>query len=435
MYSIGIFTNELSLARILKLDQVMGKENQITYLPYTSPQHLRFLYEQNQNQFDGLLFSGSYPYNVIRNFFPEVEETPHAYFDLSPLDYYKTIAYLSVQRPELDFTRVYFDRPQVPVDFESIFLCSDAPMLGTAPIDWQKVEAVDWYQPLQTYYKELWDSGAVDLLVTRFASMAEFFERNHIRHYYLAPSRETMLETYQNLLAQLDTRSIRETAACIGLLQSPEKLTEEQTQMLWDALQTYHKQKGMPFLIYRQEKWFELTTNISVLKELTQQYTISPMAAFLSERLPFSVCIGWGCSSSVMDAQRNGHRALKQAMQLGTTATFIVTDDNRLIGPLSSERRITYSDSPDPALFQLSEKVGISPLYLSKIQGVLRQKGACTLASEELAFFLDVTTRSASRILNKLEAAGVAKVEYNRQLNLRGRPAKIYSIDLDQFPG
>lgn len=433
MYSIGIFTNELSLARILKLDQVMGKENQITYLPYTSPQHLRFLYEQNQNQFDGLLFSGSYPYNVIRNFFPEVEETPHAYFDLSPLDYYKTIAHLAVQQPKLDFSRVYFDRPQVPVDFESIFLCGDAPVLGTAPIDWQKVDALDWYQPLQTYYKELWDSGAVDLLVTRFASMAEFFDLHQIRHYYLAPSRETMLETYQHLLLQLDTRSIRETAACVGLLQSPDKLTEDQTQLLWDALHAYNKQQGMPFLIYRQAKWFELTTNVSVLKELTQQYTVSPMAAFLADRLPFPVCIGWGCSSSVMDAQRNGHRALKEAMQLGTTATYIVADDNRLIGPLSSQRRIIYSDAPNPALFQLSEKVGISPLYLSKIYGVLRQKGTPTLSSEELAFFLNVTTRSASRILNKLESAGVAKVEYNRQLNLRGRPAKIYSVDLEQF--
>lgn len=434
MYSIGIFTNELSLTRILKLDQEIGKKNQITYLPYTSPQHLQFLYEQNQNQFDGLLFSGSYPYNVIRKFFPDVEETPHAYFDLSSLDYYKAIAYLAVQYPQLDFSRVYFDRPQVPVDFESIFSRSDAPRLGTASIDWKNVDALDWYQPLQAYYKELWDSGAVDLLVTRFASMTEFFDANQIRHYYLAPSRETMLETYQNLLLQLDTRSIRETAACIGFVQSPEKLSEKQSEQLWGELQAYNKQLGMPFLIYRQERWFELTTNISVLKDLSQQYTVSPMAAFLSDRLSFPVCIGWGCSSSVMEAHRNGHRALKQAVQLGTTATFIVTDDNRLIGPLSSERRIVYSDSPDPALYQLSEKVGISPLYLSRIHAVLRQKGAATLSSEELAFFLNVTTRSASRILNKLEAAGAAKVEYNRQLNLRGRPAKIYSIDLTQFP-
>ena len=152
MYSIGVFTNELSLQRILKLNDLLSQRSYITYLPYTSPDHLRFLYEENQGKFDALLFSGSYPYNVIRKFFPQVADVPHAYFDLSPVDYYKAIAALAIQHPGLDFTRVYFDRPQVPVDFKSIFLQEDAPRLGTAPIDWPNVDAPDWYVPLQEYY-------------------------------------------------------------------------------------------------------------------------------------------------------------------------------------------------------------------------------------------------------------------------------------------
>ena len=82
MYSIGVFTNELSLQRILKLNDLLSQRSYITYLPYTSPDHLRFLYEENQGKFDALLFSGSYPYNVIRKFFPQVADVPHAYFDL-----------------------------------------------------------------------------------------------------------------------------------------------------------------------------------------------------------------------------------------------------------------------------------------------------------------------------------------------------------------
>ncbi|MFR6186737.1 MAG: hypothetical protein ACLUJG_15260 [Lawsonibacter sp.] len=31
--------------------------------------------------------------------------------------------------------------------------------------------------------------------------------------------------------------------------------------------------------------------------------------------------------------------------------------------------------------------------------------------------------------MKKLEEGGLARVEYNRQLNFRGRPAKIYTID------
>ena len=101
MYSIGVFTNELSLQRILKLNDLLSQRSYITYLPYTSPDHLRFLYEENQGKFDALLFSGSYPYNVIRKFFPQVADVPHAYFDLSPVDYYKAIAALAIQHPRL----------------------------------------------------------------------------------------------------------------------------------------------------------------------------------------------------------------------------------------------------------------------------------------------------------------------------------------------
>lgn len=429
MYSIGVFTNELTLQQILKLDHVIRERSNVTYLPYTSPEHLRFLYEENQGKFDGLLFGGSYPYHVICKFYPQAADIPHAYFDILPLDYYKTIACLAVQNPGLDFSRVYFDRPQVPVDFEAIFPQGDAPRLGTAPIDWPNVDALDWYLPLQDYYKDLWDSGSVDLLVTRFASMRDYFQAHHIRHQYLFPCQETMLETYQTLLLQLDTSAMRETAACVALIDSPQALTEQEKQVLWDRLQQFNKRSGMPFLTYRLQDRLEVTTNISTLKELTQNYTTCPLTGFLTESLSAPICVGWGSAGTVAEAHQNGLRALKQALQRGSTSTFIAIENNVVIGPLSSVHRMVYSDAPDRELIRLSEQVGISPLYLSKIFYIIQQKGSNTISSEELAFFLSITTRSASRILNKLEAGGLARIEYNRQLNLRGRPAKIYAID------
>ena len=140
-----------------------------------------------------------------------------------------------------------------------------------------------------------------------------------------------------------------------------------------------------------------------------------------------------GCGSNVIDAHRNAHRAMKEALLCKSSAAFIVMEDNVIIGPLSSIRRITYSDSPSQNLSEISERLSISPLYLSKIISVLSQKGGDTLSAEELAFYLDITTRSASRILSKLETGGLATVQYNRQLNLRGRPAKIYKIHVQDM--
>ena len=432
MNSIGIFATARSLQHIMEIDQEMRRHCNVTYLPYTSPEHLKFLYEQNMDQFDALLFGGSYPYDVLNSIFGPITR-PFAYFNVSDRDYYKLIASLAVQQPDLDFSRVYFDTPDIPVDFYSIFQRNDRPFLGEAPIDWESVDPTDWYQPLKDYYLELWNSGKVDLLVTRFSGLEEFFNAHQIHYLYLPPSSESMLETFRGLMMQLNAVSMHDSAACIGLIRSPQLLSKEQWATLGIRLQTCNKQFGMPFLIYEHSDHYELTTNISILKELSHQYTTCPVTAFLESGVDFPICVGWGCGSNVIDAHRNAHRAMKEALLCKSSAAFIVMEDNVIIGPLSSIRRITYSDSPSQNLSEISERLSISPLYLSKIISVLSQKGGDTLSAEELAFYLDITTRSASRILSKLETGGLATVQYNRQLNLRGRPAKIYKIHVQDM--
>jgi len=417
----------------MRIDPELREQSNITYLPYSSPDHLKYLYEQNYEQFDAFLFSGSYPYNVLRKSFGSIGK-PHAHCNISDRDYYKLIAQLAVQEPGLDFSRVYFDRPEIPVDFDSIFRREDVPLLGTAPIDWNTVDASDWYQPLKEYYLELWSSGRVDLLVTRFGSMDDYFRQHQIRFRYLAPSPESMLETYRGLLMQLSTDGMRDASACLGLIRSSRPLEDSQWAALGARLQACNRQLGMPFLVYEHGAHYELTTNTSVLKDLSRQYTACPVTAFLEEGLDFPICVGWGCANNVIDAHRNAQRAMKEAVLCKTSAAFIVMADNVIIGPLSSARRITYSDAPSQQLADLSGRLAVSPLYLSKIASVLAQKGENTLSAEELSYFLNITPRSASRILAKLEAGGLATVQYHRQLNLRGRPAKIYQIDLGQKP-
>ena len=433
MYSIGLITTERSLRHIMKIDLQLREQCNITYLPYSSPEHLKFLYEQNADRFDAFLFSGSYPYNVLKRQFGTINK-PHAHFDISDRDYYRLIAELAVQEPTLDFTRVYFDRPEITVDFYSIFHRTDAPLLGSAGIDWQTEDASDWYLPLQQYYLSVWESGKADLLVTRFGSMSDYFAQHQIRHRYLSPSSESMLQTFRGLMMQLSAGHRHDAAASIGIVCSQHKLTEEQWKLLGTRLQSCNRQLGMPFLIYEHGDHYEITTNSSVLQDLSQEYTACPITTFLDGGTDFPVCVGWGCAGTVIDAHRNAQRAARQALLCKSSASFIVMDDNVIIGPLSNVRRIAYSEIPSVELAKLSRSISLSPIHLSKIASILTQKGNDTISAEELAFYLDLTTRSASRILSRLESGGLATVQYNRQLNMRGRPAKIYKINLQNIP-
>ena len=84
---------------------------------------------------------------------------------------------------------------------------------------------------------------------------------------------------------------------------------------------------------------------------------------------------------------------------------------------------------PTNRIDYLRKKTGLSSLTLHRVISVIQQKNTNSISAEELAFFLNVTVRSASRILSKLEASGAAIVAQQRQLNLRGRPTKIYTIN------
>lgn len=433
MYSIGIFATTKSLKSIMNIDQEMRRQCNVTYLPYTSPEHLEFLYKQNMDQFDGFLFGGSYPYEVLCSVFGKMQK-PYAYFNISDRDYYKLIATLLVQDPHTDFSRVYFDIPDTPVDFRSIFGQDGVPFLAEAPIDWDHVDPYDWYQPLKDYYLQMWDSGKVDLLVIRFGSLDDFLDRHQIRHIYLAPSTESMLETFRGLMMQLDAVTIHDSAASIGLVRSPSELSEKQWKALGEQLQACNKCFGLPFLIYEHGDHYEITTNISVLKELSQQYTTCPITTFLDHGLNYPVCVAWGCANNVIDAHRNAQRAMKEAMLCKESAAFIVLGNNVIIGPLSTARRITYTDKPGRQLEQLGGQLSISPSYFSKIASILSQKGEDTLTAKELAFYLDITPRSASRILAKLELGGLAILQKSHQLNMRGRPTKVYKICLQDLP-
>lgn len=423
MYSIGIIAAERSLHNILQVDEEMRKHCNLTYLPYTSLEHLFYLYQENAARFDGLLFSGSYPYFVIREHFGELS-IPSSFFAITDRDYYGLIAQLALQNRDLDFSRVYFDRPEIPVDFSLIFPRGQDPILGEyipPEIPYSKA-----YLPSLTYYQKLWNSGRVDLIVTRFSSMKEELDHSGIRHRILFPSPSSMLETFQGLMMLLSSQDTHDSATCIGLVSLGEGSDEEQQNQLMEQIERCNQSLGGLFLVYRHGDHIELTTNISVLKGLTRRYTVCPVAAFLKNELPFPVYIGWGCSANVIQAHRNAQYGMKEAKQNKQTASYVVTAEKQVIGPLSVSYQKDGEELLQGKLTHLSKVSGVSLQRLQQIYSMARQQGMETVSAAELAQTLQITVRSASRILKKLEDCGVVRVEYDRKQSQRGRPVKEY---------
>lgn len=428
MYSIGIITSEYSLHNIMQVDMEMRRRCKITYLPYSSMEHLIALYRDNMALFDGILFSGAFPYHIILEQFGSIPK-PSAFFSISDRDYYRIIARIAVRSPGIDFSRVFFDMPEIDVNFRAVFPPEKMPIVGSE--DDSELSYEESYQFSHEYYKTLWGSGRVDLIVTRFSSMIEFFQENQIRYELLLASRESMMETFQALLMQLSSERIHDSSTCVGIaaIAGGEYSQTHQAQLL-EQLKTCNKKLGNLFLIYERDESVEMTTNLSTLKELTQHYTICPVSAHLRNALRFPAVIGWGCAESVIDAHRNAQRALKEASWNKMTCSYIMTSDSIIIGPLTCPQAKAYPENGTDLLARISGQSGLSLTHVGKIVSLMKKYNTDSFSAAELAQYMNLSSRNAGRILNALEQGGLAS-SYEKHLpGRKGRPAKVYRIIL-----
>lgn len=428
MHSIGIFTAGSSLQNIMEnLDSDMREICNITYFPYSSLEHLCYLYKQNYDRFDAFLFSGYYPYRGIRQAFGTIKQ-PHTYFVPSEADYYKLVARLAINNPGLDFKRVYFEKPEMSIDFKSIFGKEGLPVLDDPPIDWEHL--TDWYPPLKEYWSRLWATGKYDLIVTRFGNFHNFFAEKQIRHEFIVPGRESMLATFRSLMLQLKVNDVHNFDTCIGLVKTLNECSKCQWEKIRTALIEYNEKQGHPFLIYERENRYELTTNLSILREQTNNFKSCSLIAYLYEKLGFSIYIGWGVSINIIDAHRNARRAEKEAYLYGTPATFILTSDNRIIGPLTPTNKLENKDKLPSTLALLGKRLAISPNYLDILSTIIKRKNDNVIDPEEFAGALGLSSRSAYRILQKLVNAGRASIIESKLAKQRGRPKRMFKVTL-----
>lgn len=436
MPSIGIITPENSFSQIMEIDEKMQKECAITYLIYTSLDQLRTLYVENAEKYDAFLFSGSYPRDYLESCALFDGTKPHACFGLTDRDYYRVLAKVAVQYPQIPFSNVVFEIANGQrLDFKSIFLDKEMPVIREHMSKQEYYNSLpDLYDIYYEYYKELQKTRGIELVVTSFSSLISRLNGLGILCEYIAPSRESMLETFYQLLIGMEKKKVSETATVFCMIvPQGDVFSEAEQTALHDTLSQYNRLFGINFIINSGRERVELTTSSGTLKSITKNFTSCPVTAYLHETLNFPVCVGWGCDKNVVISYRNAQRAVKESKLSSGHPAFIVLDDNQVIGPLSSKRRIRYTDHPDDRIAELSRKVSLSPLCIRKIISVMNQRNSNTISSEELAYFLNVTVRSSSRILTKLAEHGAAEVSYNRQMNLRGRPAKIYSIDFSKI--
>ena len=114
---------------------------------------------------------------------------------------------------------------------------------------------------------------------------------------------------------------------------------------------------------------------------------------------------------------------------------YCIDENNELRGPLFRENELRYQlISNDPKVAELAEKTGLSPASILKLRAIIDMRHSDVFDAHDVADCLEVTTRSARRIMSRLIEAGCGEVYSKENSSNRGRPKSLVRIHLGNSP-
>ncbi|WP_260288763.1 helix-turn-helix domain-containing protein [Peribacillus aracenensis] len=436
MIRLGVIIAQHSLKELKTVPGRVQESCEIVMLPYQRLHETIDLYLQNQQHVDGFVLTELAYYYLTEKWgnFP----MPTYTFQISKQEFYEKLLQISLSNRNLDFSRIYIDFIASQNNFlglKQVLNEKDMPLMVSFS---QVTDQV--YEEVLNEHIQLWQERKIDLSLTRLSNIVEDLVRHEVPHIFLFPSPDSVVQQFEQIISELSLIKLAESQIAIGHITIGNPDTGKQNINEWEfqqmllhkSLLEFSTEQKVPFLIQKSNGSFELISSYKELKTLTHNLSQCLLMSYLGKVLPFSVHIGWGVDNTMYKARSNAQSANNLSVTSRSPGTYVVTDTDKIIGPLGEGNCLEYLNGVNKSIQRISKDVEISTLQLQKIMAVISKTESNELTAEELAYHLDVTVRSANRILNRLEEKGVARILYKKQEKLRGRPKKIYQI---QFAG
>lgn len=140
----------------------------------------------------------------------------------------------------------------------------------------------------------------------------------------------------------------------------------------------------------------------------------------------YLIAIGIGEGNTISQAEANARKALTLSLKEEKGNPYF-SDGEKIKGPLLCENELEYKNTSNRELNEISKKIGVSPLYLEKIKSISKRQRRITFTSKEIADFLEISERSANRVIKKIVENGYGEEALLESLGV-GRPRRKISF-------
>ncbi|MFD0681813.1 MULTISPECIES: ArsR family transcriptional regulator [unclassified Paenibacillus] len=397
--------------------------------------HTRFeeiddLLEQHSGKVDMWLFSGPLPYEAAKQ--SGKSSKPLFFIPYTGTSLYRTLCEILYQQ-KLHIDELSFDI-LTQAELQQVFSEFG---IKHRPVYNKEYTGSD--EALYEHHLKLWEQGKTKAAVTCVWIVQQKLARMGVPVFRVRPTEssvESVLNTalrahemLQFMDAQVAVQIIK-TDPYNGVSQelySSDELFNMEMALTQKLLQYAKKVQGS--LKSAGPGRFAIFTTRGIVRELTNNFTTIPDLAEIQELEGQLANCGIGIGKTVYEAELLAGKALLHTKPYKEGAWMIFFEDKTITGPLGKPEQLSYSYVSDE-LQKISAVSSLNIATLGKIQFILRKRGTDEINAYELAQHMQILPRSARRILIQLEASGLAQITGEDNPHPRGRPRKIYRIDL-----
>lgn len=280
------------------------------------------------------------------------------------------------------------------------------------------------------------------IALTGMHQISERLTALKIPHQLVTPTQQDMIVSLERALLSTRTRQNKESQIVFGLInvdkfrrKAESYANEHDVQLLKLKIQQmvldYIKQLDAHFINLGGEEYAFITTR-GIFERETRGYKYIPLLQNIKNHLDITLSLGVGFGQTAAEAGNHARLALKQSKELGGNVCYIVREDRSVIGPVDVTTYKQYESYElaitDPKLLDKAEKAGMSATYMTMLMARVARHNKIDYTAQELAETLNITIRSAHRILLKWMDADLVEIVGEEKVSHKGRPRRIYRL-------
>ncbi|MBE1555590.1 transcriptional regulator [Sporosarcina limicola] len=365
---------------------------------------------------DAILFSGSLPYTyakkAIENF-----PIPTLYLKQDETAVAITLLHLAAQK-QLDLNRISIDiREKVHIDhvINDLNQIIELPFIHVLQDD-------EVIQDISSFHEQLSLLSKTDMAITSVHAVYEQLKQQNIPTIKMIDPESSIVQSIELAKQQAILQKSNSAQIAVGVIQVREH--NQNIESVVEQLATL-----------MQARWSEQQGEYTLFTTMGNiEYSIKNHEFLtLYQTLDSQAKLAFGCGETIVDATENAQFALEFIKKTDDHSFYVLDSNKKLHGPFPQSHSTIEMKIHEPALVEMAVKTKLSPSNISKLMTFSKSRQSKQFTANDLALHLNVTRRTAERILKRLVEFNYAKIIGEEMTYRQGRPRALYEFNFPTY--